>query len=100
MEIVVDDKPVTLKFRSLNLIPGQLLLNDDCTTIISGSAMTLVTLKWALHPDSHKVVMGLPGSAWDPIIVQMSKVGESPEPGKSPASSSSSKSTARRSRRT
>lgn len=99
LEILIDEEPVVLQFKSLNLIPGNLILNDDETELVSGQAMTLVMLKWALTPKSYATVIGLPPSSWDPILLRMNEVSES-DLGKSPGSSSSSKSTARRSKRT
>lgn len=99
MEITVDDKPVTLKFKSVNQIPGEIVMYNDGEGFLDSSTIMVETLKWALEPASYKVLLKLPMSSWKHVLGRMSKLSDA-DLGKSPGSSTSSKSTARRSKQT
>lgn len=99
LDITVDDKPVTLKFKSVNQVPAQILFYGDGEGFLDSSTIMVETLKWALEPESYKVLLKLPMISWKNILGEMSRASDA-DLGKSPASSSSSKSTARRSKQT
>lgn len=99
LDIVVDDKPVTLKFKNVNQIPAEKLFYGDGEGFLNSGAITVETLKWALEPDSYKVLMKLPMSSWPKILGQLNKASDA-DLGKSSGSSTSSKSTGRRSKQT
>lgn len=99
MEITVDDKPVTLKFKSVNQVPAERLFYGEGEALLNSSAIMVETLKWALEPASYKVLLKLPMGSWKHILGEMSRASEA-DLGKSSGSSTSSKSTGRRSKQT
>lgn len=97
MEITVDGKPVTLKFKDVNQVPAQTLFYGDGEGFLDSSTIMVETLKWSLDPASWKILLSLPMISWKNILGEMSRASDA-DLGKSPASSGSSKSTARRSK--
>lgn len=97
LEITVDGKPVTLKFKDVNQVPAQTLFYGDGEGFLDSSTIMVETLKWSLDPASWKILLSLPMISWKNILGEMSRASDA-DLGKSPASSSSSKSTARRSK--
>ena len=99
IDITVDNKPVTLKFKSVNQVPAQTLFYGDGEGFLDSSTIMVETLKWALEPASYKVLLKLPMVSWKDILGEMSRVSDA-DLGKSSESSTSSGSTGRRSKRT
>jgi hypothetical protein len=97
LEITVDGKPVTLKFKDVNQVPAQTLFYGDGEGFLDSSTIMVETLKWSLDPASWKILLSLPMISWKNILGEMSRASDA-DLGKSPASSNSSKSTARRSK--
>lgn len=90
-----DGETVSIKFTSLNLLPIGLLRrtrNDE-------QEQVWATLEWALDPESLTLLDELPATQLMAVLDEMQKVSQA-NLGKSGSSSPSSKTTARRSKRT
>lgn len=99
LAITVDNKPVTLKFKSVNQVPAGTLFYGEGEGFLDSSTIMVETLKWALDAASYKVLLKLPMVSWKNILGEMSRISDA-DLGKSEGSSTSSKSTGRRSKQT